>query len=179
MIENEDLKISKNRTCVYLLPSLGSSVYEFKNLVQAYVGDSEFPDEKRKLFVLYKVTREPWFNEYFKSIKTHNQYNRSYKVHENYFMVVYDLTSSQQEFYDHFVNGRYSQLEDSYKDHILNFHNLSLHSEVGKVLHRSEHKYVEWEKRIGVEIPRTQEIGSMPNLEEEMFYKHKVFKIGE
>lgn len=179
MTKEIEVKISKNRTCVYLLPALGNSIHEFKNFVQAYVGDEEFPEEKNKLFVLYKVTREPWFNAYFQEIKNHVQYNRSYKVNDNYFMVVYDLTSSQIEFYDHFINGRYSLLEDSYKDHILNFHNLSLHSEVAKVLHRSEIKYQEWEKRIGIKIPRTQEIGSMPDLEEEMFNKHKVFKIEE
>jgi hypothetical protein len=164
--------ISKNRTCVYLLPILGKSVKDFKNLIQVYVGDSDYPEEEHKLYVLYEKDN---YEEQQEELKKHPAFERVYSVSDKFFMGVYNLTEEEKEHYDNFLNGRYSKLKDTYKNHILNFHGLSYHSEIAKVLHRSEIKYQEWEKRIGLPIPRTQEIGSMPVLDEEIFKKEKVF----
>lgn len=175
MIKETEYLTSKNRTYTYILPALGNTSHEFKNLVQCFVGDHEFPEEKGKVFLLYKISREPWFNDYFKYITGHEYFERYYKIHDEYLMVVYDLKGDDLERYKNFVKGKYSKLDEDYKKKILNFHHLDYHSEVAKVLWRKEDKYREWEKRLGMKISRTQEIGNMPDLEYEVFQKERMF----
>lgn len=175
MIEKTEYLDSKNRTCTYLLPILGETIHEFKNLIQCFVGDKAFPGEHGKLYLLFKIENEVWFNDYLNNLKNHKFYERNYKVNDDYIMFVYSLTGIDEERYYHFVKGRYSKLDDDYKTKILNFYNIGYGSEVAKVLYRREDKYVEWEKRLGMKIPRSQEIGNKPNFEYEVFDNNKMF----
>ena len=71
MIEKTEYLTTKNRTCTYLLPLLGNTSHEFKNLEQCFVGDKAHPGEHGKLYLLFRIEHEPWFNEYLNSIKDH------------------------------------------------------------------------------------------------------------
>lgn len=175
MIKKTEYLESKNRTCTYLLPLLGKSVHEFKNLQQCFVGDKDFPGEYGKLYLLFNISKEPWFNDYLDFLKSHKSYERNYKVNDEHLMFVYHLDDQDRERYTHFIKGRYSKFDDHYKTHILNFYNIGYSSEVAKVLYRREDKYIEWEKRLGVKIPRNQEIGNMPNLDYEVFDNKRMF----
>jgi hypothetical protein len=160
-----------------MLPILGNSIHEFKNLEQCFVGDKEFPGEYNKLYCLFRIEREQWFNDYVKFLKSHAMYERDYNVNEDYIMFVYNLEGENADRYKNFIKGKYSKLDESYKTHILNFYNIGYGSEVAKVLYRREDKYVEWEKRLGVKIPRDQEIGNMPDFGKEVFDNEKMFII--
>ncbi len=176
MIETTEYLEMKNRTCTYLLPLLGKTNHEFKNLVQCFVGDKDYPKEYNRLYLLFNKEDKDWFRNHMEILRNHELFEKEYDVNESYIMLVYKLEGIDQERYKHFVNGRYSKLDEDYKAHILNFYNIGYGSEVAKVLYRREDKYVEWEKRLGVKIPRSQEIGNKPDFDYEVFDNNKMFK---
>ena len=168
---------SLGRTYTYLLPLLGSSHLEFKNVENCFLGDRNFEDEQNKLFLLTRISSEPWFNSYFKEITSHPKFDRYYKVQNSYFMFVFKIEGEDLEEYTKFKEGKYSTFNQLYKRKILNFYNLQLHSDVAKVLFRAEDKYKEWEERVGQEIPRSQEIGSMPDAKIEVFDEKSMIEV--
>lgn len=165
-----------SRSLTYLLPLLGDSYKDFTNLLNVYYGHNSFPDEKYKLYLMFNK-KEDCENSGFMDWLTHHElYNRVEYYNDDYFMVVFNLHDYDHYIYDLFVEGKYSQLPEYYKQHILKFHSLTKLSIPAKVLYRSEEHYLSWEKLIGETIPRDQEIGNKPNHLEEVFSKELMFK---
>ena len=178
MIKKTSYLENRSRTCTYVLPFIGSSFFEFKrNLVQAFLRDEDKsePGETGKLYLLYEIEREPWFKEYYKFLTENQYYEKSYKIGDNYIMLVYNLGEKGDKVWKLFKRGKYFSLDDKYKKHILSFFGLSMSSSVAKVLYKSEERFLEWEKRIGMKIPRSQDIGEIPNELVEFFKFERMF----
>lgn len=175
MTKESEYLTHKNRTFTYMLPMLGDSSADFRNIKQCFLGDESYPDEKGRLYLLQEISNETWFNTYFKELIGHPMFEKHYKVKDKYIMLVFKLDKEKEKIYNKFKKGQYSTFKESYKKHILKFHELPFTSSIAQILYRAENKYKEWEKRLQVEIPRTQEIGNMPDLQFEMFNEERMF----
>ena len=172
-----DIEKEKNRSYTYILPMLGESQAEFKNLKQCFIGDESKPALSDKIFILLELKDDEWTAKYEQALQNNELYHYHYRCDDIHTMYVFNIPKAKKEDYLKFKRGRYSQLNEKYKRHVLKFHNLGMRSEVGKVLYRAEDKYVEMEKLVGQEIDRSQEIGNMPNFKEEVYSEEmKVFK---
>lgn len=134
-----------------------------------FVGDKNRPDIKDKILVLYS-SDYTMFEHQDALLTEHNLFDQKYQVNHNHFMYVFHLPIGYENNYYNVIDGKYSRLDDVYKRHILDFHRKYDNVSTMKgVLYKEERLYQMWEREIGQEIPRTQEIGTMPDMEYEMF----------
>lgn len=174
-----DIEKERNRSYTYILPMLGTKLAEFKFLKQCFIEDKTKPELQDKIFILLALNEQDneWIASYEGTLQVNKLYHYHYKCDDIHTMYVFDVPKIRKEDYICFKKGRYSRFSDKYKRHVLSFHSLGMRSEVGKVLYRAEDKYVEIEKLVGQPIDRKQEIGNMPDFNEETYCEEmKVFK---
>jgi|SRR5690606_9205955 len=90
-------------------------------------------------------------------------------------MIVFSIPEKYHEIYDLVSKGKYSQLPDDYKKHILKFLGLKNDSKTGKILYKNESYRVQLSKELGCEIPKENELLSPPN-ELDIFTDDLIFK---
>jgi hypothetical protein len=127
-----------------------------------------FPEIKDKIHLLYNVNyslfdyQDEWLQE-------HNLFLDKHQINDDYVMYIFDLPKGYEDNYFKFIKGLYSEMDDEYKRHIIKFHNVNNTELIKSVLYKSEKLYVQWETKLGVSIPRTQNIGSIPDMNLEIF----------
>jgi len=163
---NETLELRNNKCFTYLLPLLGDKVSRFKNCSGVFFKDIDRPDIKNKVHLLFRMDKE-WSDKLHEWLIKLHLYDSVYDVVDDYKMYVYNLPEGYKKNYHLFISGKFSQMDDEYKRHILNFHKDSgvtdesiIH--VKRVLYKDEKLYEQWEKQLDVVISREQEISSIP-----------------
>ena len=68
-----------------------------------------------------------------------------------------------------FKEGKYSELDITYKTKILEFHNFNLQGDLAQILFKSENRRLRLEEQLNVKLPVAAELHSIINLEEEIF----------
>jgi len=172
-----NLQMDHTRSTTYILPLLGNNRADFPSDSHTFLGDVNREEFKNKILLLIKKRTDPWFVQNLESLILKEEYETSYDCNNNYLMLVYNIPEKYKDNYFKFKEGKYSLFDDEYKRKVLSFHNLGTHSAIGKVLYRDITLYKEWEKVLGVPIPRTQEIGNMPNLKEEYYNEGEMNKV--
>ena len=176
VIEKKKTFLLRNKTFTFLLPMLGETVKNFLNVSACFISDKEKPNIKNKIFVLIKTTHS-FYEELHEWLITNESFNGFYNVNEDYGMYVFNIPEKWKKNYFLFLQGKYSLMEDTYKNHIIHFH-LSNRSKftdnsdiekVKQVLYKDELLYLKLENLLDVKIPRSQEIGSIYNIEKEEF----------
>jgi hypothetical protein len=163
----------RNKSYTYLLPLLGDKSSVFKNCSGVFYKDNNKPEIKNKVLLLFRMNKE-WSEKLHDWIKKLHLYNDFYKVDEEYSMYVFNLPEGYKKNYHLFIKGRYSEMDDEFKRHILKFHS-DLQTNQGsvavkQVLYRDEKLYQKWEETLDILIPRTQEISSIPDDKSEVFF---------
>lgn len=161
-------KFITNKSFSYILPLCGSSFNDFKFCCGCFVGSNLFPEIKDKIHLLFN-TNYSLFNYQDEWLQEHNLFNDKYQIDDNWVMYVFDLPKGYEENYYNFLNGKYFEMDDEYKRHIIKFHSSNNTEGLKAVLYKSEKLFVKLEKELEVTIPRTQNIGSLPNLKLEVF----------
>jgi hypothetical protein len=164
------------RATTYVLPMLGKKYTDFPENAMCFIGDTNKPDLTNHIFLLIKKKLDPWFIQNLEALTLKEEYNSSYDCNNGYIMLVFNIPEEFKDAYYKFKNSQFSLLEDNYKRKILNFHNLNLYSKVAKTLYRSEDLYKEWEKTIGIPIPRNQEAGTKINPALEIYDEERMNK---
>lgn len=166
----------RNKTFTFLLPMLGESVKNFINVSACFISDKHKPDLKNKILLLIRTTHD--FSEQLHDWLISNEnLDGFYEVNEEYMMYSFDLPKKWKKNYFLFLQGKYSLMEDNYKNHIIHFHlsnrtKFSDNSDIEKVkqvLYKDELLYKKLENSLDVVIPRTQEIGSIYDINKEQF----------
>jgi hypothetical protein len=153
----------KTRSYTYIFPMLGSNRHEFTNVENCYIGDNSNPDIKNHIFLLLRNEKNS--NKIHEILEIDSNYAGHYNVSDSYTMYYFRIPEKWRPSYHLFKMGKYFKFPDDYKRHILKFHNTNNKGPVGRVLYKSEKLFKEWEKIIGVKIDRSQDIGTLPDLE--------------
>lgn len=176
VLEKKKTFLLRNKTFTFLLPMLGSSVKNFINVSACFISDYHKPDIKNKILLLVRTTHT-FSEELHDWLVGNDNFDGFYSVDEEYMMYVFTLPEKYKKNYFLFLEGKYSLMDDDYKNHIIHFH-LSNRSKfvdnsdiekVKQVLYRDEELYIKLEKALDVKIPRSQEIGSIYDIEKEQF----------
>jgi len=166
---NGNFKTIYTKSFSYILPMCGKTYSDFSHCKGCFVGDKTKPELKGKIFILYDKNFSLF--EYENDIIISNEnYCMSYDINDSLIMYVYDVPDKYKEDYDKFLKGQYFEISSDYKMQIINFHS-EVHDveRIKDVLYKSNKLYEHWEKKLDVKIPRTQNIGSIPNMEKEEF----------
>jgi hypothetical protein len=158
-----------NKSYVYVLPLCGTRDTDFKYCNGCFVGDSTYPEITDKVLLLYN-TEYSLYEYQDEWLQNLNLFNHKYVVDSTHNMYVYNLPMGYEHNYYAFIDGKYSTMDEVYKKHIVKFH--SSHKQLDRikqVLYKADRLYREWEDYLKVTIPRDQEIGSIPDVEKEVF----------
>jgi len=168
----------KNKSFTYVLPLLGGKYSEYSNLSGCFVRDNTQTKYTDKIFLLYRNNKK-WYTELHEWLINKYLYNDHYVINEEYVMYVYNLPEGYEQNYFLFLKGKYSYMDDEYKNYIFKFfkdQHFDFILKLRQILYRSEELYLELEKELSeprcnsiVHIPRTQDVSSIPDMSKETF----------
>jgi len=163
-----------NRSYIYALPMLGESYLQFvkKNpkdtsdiiLRNTYFTSEYMPDHKEHLFIEYKEV--DYLKQFYLWLESTNNFIDKYETEEDdVFVYCFKISTPYKKDLDNIKASKYSLVSDSYKRHILKFHNKTLDHKISKVLYKDESLYIEREIELNcAHIDRDQEIGDLIDL---------------
>ena len=178
-----DLESKVNKSYSFVLPMVFNTISDVStgrvlskglptDLINVYIGDKDYPDLKRHLFLLYQKNDSKNYEEFNVRMINKLQYYMDYDVEYNnkiYQMYVFQIPDSCIHLYELFIEGRYSDFDDVYKQHILTFFRVSSKDVIGDILYKREKHFELLEEIYDLDIPRDQECMSKPNLKFEIF----------
>ena len=169
-----------NKAMTYLLPMIFTSYKKthWNSLVNVYLSDDSVKDlDKGFVFLLYRISNDPGFKDFEKSLGKHESMELTYDVEyegNSYAMYVFRIPSQYKQEYESFMVGKYSEFSDQYKKKILAFYDLDQHHAVADVLYKREKLYLELEERLKAKVPRTLDPSDIYDEKYEVFRKNKL-----
>lgn len=161
----------KTKSYTYILPMMEYFTdVRKRNLVNTFVGARDFPELTNHIFLLYKFHGTKDFVLYEEELEQCTLFHSKYDPDSSHVMFVFNVPEDYQEVYDLYLKGKYSEFPKDYKVQIFKFHDIvdSSHR-VAKVLFKHPDLKEELEDRIGVDIPKGQEVSSIPDLDVEIY----------
>lgn len=179
----EELKKIKNKTVAYLLPLVGnknSKLADFKddehflkcNFINAFRYCEEFPDLDTHIFVIYKYSPHPQFEELLNKFRRYAAFHSIIDNDKYTVIVVFEIPASSKKALQLFDKGAYSKFRAEDKKQILDFYSVTSSDKFGPagVLYKKEWRRLEIESKIDMKLPEDAELSSIPDLEQETYY---------
>lgn len=163
-----------NRSFVYVLPMIALAhnirLDDLVNFLGVFVLHKDYPQHKEHLFLHFKENKG---NKKFEDLHQVFQLSRQLIFieypEEGEVLYCFKIPAEYKQEYDKFVQSKYSEFSENYKQCILKFHKLDQESgkDVIGVLYKKERSYQIREEEINKDlpsthwtrIPRGQEIG--------------------
>jgi hypothetical protein len=168
--KNKDVE---NKSQGFFLPMLGEYLSDFINLEKVFVWAEEFPELDEHIFVLFRKHESEVYKENIERLKSYKNFAFSYTPDKFYEMLVFNPPSKLVNDYRLLKKGKYSEISDNYKRHILKFHNIRNSNDIGKsiigVLYKSEEYRISYSEKLGTEIPQGQELASILDPQKETY----------
>lgn len=186
-----------NRTYTYLFPMIGLSSGmkrdEFLYLRGLFCKNDDFPELFNKLYMLLKFNKEREFVFYEDKLRTLDIYDFNYEPDKYHSIFVFNIPDEYKREYEKFIQSKYSEFSDNYKNSIIKFHGFKKNESGNRVigvLYKKEIAYKLQEEELNdglpesswVKIPRDQEIGKlleevieMETYSEDLKIKNKMF----
>lgn len=165
-----DLMLSDvNTTSVFALPFMGGNRKLFMwstQFINAFIGT---PEDTDCICLLYRYSGDAMFLKFESALCAFRNFRRRYDPNPYHVMFVFDVPKSCKYSYNHYVNGRYSEIDDLWKLKILEFHGFDIDGHTGKILFQSDSLRYELEDKLDVVLPPDSELYDKPNLDKEVF----------
>lgn len=179
----EELKKIKTKTTAYLLPIVANKnnkYVDFKddelfpkcNFINTFRFCNLYPDLDSHVFILYKYSINSTFSNFINRFKTFMNYHTTISNNENFIIIVFKIPVDSFKSLNHFDKGEYSKFRIEDKKKILNFYSVTtndMFDPVG-VLYKKDWRKLEIEQKIGLTLPESAELSSIPNLEHETLF---------
>jgi hypothetical protein len=141
--------LTKTKASTYILPCLGMNIFSQKeNIVNAFIGDEDYPELDNHIFVLYKFQGTPEFLRFEDDLEDNPLYECTYDPMDEYVMKVFNVPEAYQKDYDTFKDSKYSELSMDLKTRIIAFHGLSPTHPVADVLYKREAAFIRLEAEL-------------------------------
>lgn len=158
-----------NRSYTYLMPMLGMSFNQFKNVVACFIGDESKPVLNEHLFVLHKVDDTKEFSDYCETLCKHPMFVERYQPDNTHLMFVFRISDDFLNDYRKFRDSKYSRMSDDYKRHLKSFFKIFDTHPVMKILNRDEKFREGLEETLGVIMDKEAEVASALRMEVEVY----------
>lgn len=155
----------------FVLPLLGVSRRWFmwdSLFINCFIGTS-LEDTGKVIGLLYRFNGRSEFLKFETAMCAFTNFIRRYDPDPYHVMFVFNVPKSATKSYEHFINGKYSEIDDIWKLKILEFHGFDIDGMTGKILFQADSLRREIEERLDVELPPDAELHSVPNIEFEVF----------
>jgi hypothetical protein len=155
----------KTKTYTYMLPLLGMSVSPYKgDIVNAFLGDEEFPEYQDHIFVLFRYNGDRDFVKFEAQVEDDPYFEASYDPEKKYVMKVFKMPPQHADEFATFKVSKYSQLSLETKTRIMAFHHLPQEHPIMDVLHKREAAFQRLEAELN-KYPDVSKITIGRNLE--------------
>lgn len=162
-----------NKSWIYLLPMIGLTLGFEKaglmNLKSCFMFAEDFPDKKDKIMLLFRCIPSIEYLTFEDKLSKIPEFHHMYEPDKFHTMFMYDIPEAYLGDYKAFLQSKYSEMSDSYKQNIIKYHKYT--EKDGKtvinILYKREEAFKNQEKLLNeglpssswVSIPRDQEIG--------------------
>lgn len=159
-----------NKSTTYILPLLG---YKFSKkqmdcLKNTYIF---FEDTECCLFITLKIEDSPTFEDLITYLINRNDFLDTIGVSDDEITIVIQIKDEIS--YRMFIDGKYSLMSHKAKKQILAFYTplatTKFVEKVRSILFKKEELRAELSKQLGVELPKTAELSSIINIEDERY----------
>lgn len=155
----------------FVLPFLGVNRKWFlwdRLFINCFIGTT--PEDTGKVIaLLYRFSGEPVFLKFEAAMCAFRNFIKRYDPDPYHVMFVFDVPTSAVASYEHYVNGRYSEIDGIWKLKIMDFHGFDSNGHTGKILFQDEDLRKDLEKTLDVELSPEAELHSAPDLKYEVF----------
>ena len=155
----------------FVLPFLGGDRKTFlwgTSFINCFIGTGP-EDAKKVIALLYRFSGERAFLEFENALSKFRNFIRRYDPDPYHVMFVFEVPGNAIKSYEHFINGRYSEIDDLWKLKILEFHSFEIDGFTGQVLFKTESRRRELERQLGVDLPENAELYSIIDESVEVF----------
>jgi hypothetical protein len=179
----EEVKKIKNKTVAYLLPIVAnknSKLIDFKdnetfpkcNFTNAFRFCNKYPELDSHIFIIYKYSSNSTFDIFINRFKQFANYHSIVINNKNYVIVIFKVPTDSLKTLNYFDKGFYSKFRPEDKKKILNFYSVTTNDKFGPVgvLYKKDWRRLEIEQKIGMKLPESAELSSVPDLEQETFF---------
>mgnify|MGYP003337682623 CR=1 FL=1 len=170
LLAGYDLSVAKpTKSSIFLCPMFGGrrELFYWNNLlVNAFCA---VPNEENVIALLYRFSGDPTFVKFEAALQNFRTFKYKIDTDPYHVLFVFGVPEESQSSYSHFVNGRYSEIDDIMKLKILDYHGFNMDGSTAKILFKSPSLKRELEEQLDVTIPEGTELHSPPNLNEETF----------
>jgi len=169
LISYELMVALSTNSSIFVFPFLTGNrkLYMWDTLfVNAFIGT---PEHENCICLLYRYSGESQFVKFESALRSFRHFRDQYEPDTYHTMFVFDVPDNAKASYEHYINGRYSEIDDLWKLKILEFHDFDIDGQVGKILFQSESLRKELEQKLDVVLPPDSELHDRPNLEKEIF----------
>ena len=170
LLAGYDLSVARaTKSTIFLCPMLGGKrelFYWDKLLVNAFFA---IPYEDDVIALLYRFSGDVEFTRFEAALEQFRNFKYKIDTDPHHVLFVFAVPEETQASYEHFVNGRYSEIDDIVKLKILDYHGFNMDGSTAKILFRSPSLKKELEEQLDVTIPEENELHSPPKLNEETF----------
>jgi hypothetical protein len=170
LLAGYDLSVARaTKSTIFLCPMLGGRrelFYWDKLLVNAFCA---IPYEDNIIALLYRFCGDAEFTRFEAALEQFRNFKYKIDTDPYHVLFVFDVPEETRASYEHFVNGRYSEIDDIVKLKILDYHGFNMDGSTAKILFKSPSLKKELEEQLDVTIPEENELHSPPKLNEETF----------
>jgi hypothetical protein len=160
-----------NTSSIFCMPFLGGNRKLFmwdQLFLNCFIGTT--PENTRKVIaLLYRFSGEPLFLKFESALCAFRNFIKRYDPDPYHVMFIFDVPSEAVMSYEHYVHGRYSEIDDIWKLKILEWHGFDIDGHTGKILFKADSLKQSIEDRLGVALDSDSELHSIPSLETEVF----------
>ena len=154
-----DLSTAKRtKSSTFILPMLGGERRLFfwnKLFMNAFVG---IEDKKDCIVLLYKFSMDSLFLKFEKALQKFRSFSEKIDIDPYHVIFIFDIPEEHRKNYNKLKKGKYSEMEDEYKFHILEFHGFDMSNQVAHVLWKSEKRREAMETKLDAEIDTNSEL---------------------
>ena len=170
LLAGYDLSVARaTKSTIFLCPMLGGKrelFYWDKLLVNAFFA---IPYEDGIIALLYRFSGDAEFTRFEAALEQFRNFKYKIDTDPYHVLFVFAVPEETQSSYEHFINGRYSEIDDIVKLKILDYHGFNMDGSTAKILFKSPSLKAELEEQLDVTIPEENELHSPPKLNEETF----------
>jgi len=165
-----DLSTAKRtKSSTFILPMLGGERRLFfwdRLFMNAFVG---LEDKKDCIVLLYKFSMDPLFLKFEKALQKFKSFSEKIDVDPYHVIFIFNIPKEHIKNYNKLKEGKYSELDDEYKFHILEFHGLDVKDQVAHVLWKSEKRREKMEKKLDAQIDPNSELLTPIDFDKEIY----------
>jgi hypothetical protein len=150
-----------NNSSIFAFPFLGGNrrlMLWDSMFMNAFIA---VPDNPECIALLYRFSGNILFTKFESALCSFRTFSNRYDPDPYHVVFVFNVPEEAKASYNHFVNGRYSEIDDLWKLKILDFHGFDIDGHTGQILFRDSRLRNKIEENLDITLSEDTELHSI------------------